>query len=122
MSPTRAISAIVLLVGCLAAQAADQVPAAAANEQVIKVTAKKFEFSPSVITVKLNVPVVLELTTLDRIHGFAVPDLKLQAEIKPGDVARVRFVPDRLGTFAFHCDRFCGSGHEDMNGQIVVTK
>jgi len=88
---------------------------------VIKVTAKRFEYSPSVITVKLNVPVVLELTTLDRVHGFEVPDLKLQAEIKPGEVSRVRFIPDKIGTFAFHCNIFCGSGHEDMAGQIVVT-
>ncbi len=93
----------------------------AAGEQVIKVTAKKFEFSPSVIAVHLNVPVVLEFMSLDRLHGFAVPDLKLEAEIKPGETMRVRFVPDRLGTFPFHCNRFCGSGHEDMNGQIVVT-
>jgi cytochrome c oxidase subunit 2 len=92
----------------------------AAGEQVIKVTAKKFEFSPSVIAVHLDAPVVLEFTSLDRLHGFAVPDLKLEAEIKPGETVRVRFVPDRLGTFSFHCNRFCGSGHEEMNGQIVV--
>jgi cytochrome c oxidase subunit II len=92
-----------------------------AGEQVIKVTAKKFEFSPSVIAVHLNVPVVLEFTSLDRLHGFAVPDLKLEAEIKPGETTRVRFVPDKLGTFPFRCNRFCGSGHEDMNGQIVVA-
>jgi cytochrome c oxidase subunit 2 len=91
------------------------------SEQVIKVKAKKFEFSPSVIAVRLNVPVTLEFESLDRVHGFAVPDLKLEAEIKPGETTRVRFTPDKLGTFPFHCNRFCGSGHEDMNGQIVVT-
>jgi cytochrome c oxidase subunit 2 len=94
---------------------------AASSEEVIKVTAKKFEFSPSVIAVRLNVPVTLEFESLDRVHGFAVPDLKLEAEIKPGATTRVRFTPDKLGTFPFHCNRFCGSGHEDMNGQIVVT-
>ena len=109
------IAAVFLLAS--GALAADEAP-----DQVIKITAKKFEYSPNVITVRLNVPAVLELTTLDRTHGFAVPELKLEAEIKPGETARVRFVPDRLGTFAFHCNRFCGSGHEDMNGQIVVTK
>jgi cytochrome c oxidase subunit 2 len=116
------LSAVGLLLGSFHALAADQAPAPAANEQVIKITAKRFEYSPNVITLKLNVPAVLELTTLDRVHGFAAPDLKLQAEIKPGEVTRVRFVPDKVGTFPFHCDQFCGSGHEDMNGQIVVTK
>jgi heme/copper-type cytochrome/quinol oxidase subunit 2 len=25
------------------------------------------------------------------------------------------------GTFVFHCDVFCGSGHEEMAGRIVVS-
>jgi len=36
-------------------------------------------------------------------------------------VARVRFTPDRAGTFPFLCDIFCGEGHEGMSGKIVVT-
>jgi len=120
MVVSRAGWLIVLLLIPLRAFAANGA-SPAAGEQVIKVTAKKFEFSPNVITVRLNVPVVLEFTSLDRAHGFAVPDLKLDAEIKPGETTRVRFVPDKLGTFEFHCNRFCGSGHEDMTGQIVVT-
>jgi cytochrome c oxidase subunit II len=122
MFSPRTTIAVALLLASLPVLAADQAPSPPPNEQVIKVTAKRFEYSPSVITVKLNVPVVLELTTLDRLHGFEVPDLKLQSEIKPGEVSRVRFVPDKVGTFAFHCNIFCGSGHEDMSGQIVVTK
>jgi cytochrome c oxidase subunit 2 len=114
-------SLIVLLLIPLEVFAQNDTSSAASGEQVIKVTAKKFEFSPSVITVHLNIPVVLEFTSLDRLHGFALPDLKLEAEIKPGETTRLRFIPDKLGTFPFHCNRFCGSGHEDMNGQIVVT-
>jgi cytochrome c oxidase subunit 2 len=101
---------IVLLVIPLPVLARNEAPSAVSAEQVIKVTAKKFEFTPSIITVHLNVPVVLEFTSLDRLHGFAVPDLKLEAEIKPGETTRVRFIPDKLGTFPFHCNRFCGSG------------
>ena len=91
-----------------------------AQEKVIKVTAEKFKFTPAVIELKLGQPVVLELTSLDRKHGFSVPDLKIDETIEPGKVARVRIVPDKVGTFPFHCDAFCGSGHEDMTGAIVV--
>ena len=121
MSSSRTFLGIVLLLGAFQGFATAESPSPASKEQVIKVTAKKFEYSPSVIAVKLNVPVVLEFTSLDRLHGFAVPDLKLQAEIKPGEVTRVRFIPDKVGTFDFHCSVFCGSGHEDMTGQVVVT-
>src|SRR5712692_7776369 len=89
-----------LLLGPVSALAQDGGTAAPASEQVIKVTAKQFEYTPEVITVRVNLPVVLELTSLDRSHGFAVPELNLQGEIKPGAVTRIRFTPDRVGTFA----------------------
>jgi len=53
--------------------------------------------------------------------GFNVPDLGVRADIVPGKVARVRLVADKVGTFAFACDIFCGSGHEEMVGSITVT-
>jgi cytochrome c oxidase subunit II len=91
-------------------------------KQVIKVTAKKFEYSPSTITVKKGVPVVLELTSLDRLHGFNCPDLGLRSDIEPGKTTTVEFTPQKAGTFPFHCDNFCGSGHNRMKGTIVVTE
>jgi predicted phosphodiesterase len=93
-----------------------------AAEQVVKVTAKKFEYSPSVITLKRGVPAVLQLTSVDRRHGFDCPALKLHAEINPGKVTQVKFTPDKLGEFPFHCDVFCGSGHDQMEGTIKVTE
>jgi cytochrome c oxidase subunit 2 len=105
-----------LLAAVLAGAASD----AAAQERVIQVTAEKFKFTPAVIELKLGEPVMLELTTLDRKHGFQIPDLNVDESIEPGKVTRVRIVPARAGTFAFHCDVFCGSGHEEMTGEIVV--
>jgi len=93
----------------------------AGAEQVVHMTAKKFEYTPNQITLKKGVPVVLEITALDRDHGFKVPELGVRADLKSGQVTRVRIVPDRTGTFEFRCDVFCGSGHEDMSGEIVVV-
>jgi cytochrome c oxidase subunit 2 len=95
------------------------VPAAA--EQVVHMTAKRFEYTPSQITLKKGAPVVLEITAIDRDHGFKIPALGVRADLKSGQVTRVRIVPDRTGTFEFRCDVFCGSGHEDMSGEIVVV-
>src|SRR5262245_47653428 len=95
------------------------VPAGA--ESVVHMTAKKFEYTPSTITLKKGVPVILEITALDRDHGFKIPELGFRADLKSGQVTRVHIVPDRTGTFEFRCDVFCGSGHEDMSGEIVVV-
>ncbi len=95
---------------------------AVAAEQVIKITAKKFEYNPTEITLKKGAPVVLEFTSLDRLHGFNCPELGVRADIKPGKVARVSLTPQKVGNFEFHCDNFCGSGHADMKGIIHVVE
>ena len=96
--------------------------ASAAGEQVIHMTAKKFEYNPSEITVKKGRPVVIEIVSLDRKHGFTIPELNLRMDVKPGEKNVVRFTPDRAGTFNFHCDNFCGEGHEGMAGKLIVEE
>ncbi len=91
-------------------------------EQVIRITAKKFEYSPNEIRLKKGVPAVLEFTSLDRLHGFNCPDLGVRTDINPGKVSTVRIVPQKAGTYDFHCDIFCGEGHEDMSGTIIVEE
>ena len=94
---------------------------AQAKERIIRVTARKFAFSPSEIQLQKDVPVVLEFVTADVIMGFNAPDFNVRTEIIPGKVSRVRLVPDKIGTFVFLCDIFCGEGHADMSGQIHVA-
>jgi cytochrome c oxidase subunit 2 len=94
--------------------------AADQKEIVIKITAKKFEYSPSSIKIKKGIPVILELTSLDRLHGFNCPKLGVRTDIEPGKVSRVRILAQKAGVYEFHCDIFCGDGHEDMYGKIIV--
>ena len=89
--------------------------------KVVKISARKFVFQPNALALKRGEPVVLEFTTADVVMGFSAPELKLRADIIPGQVARVPFTPERTGTFAFLCDIFCGDGHEKMTGRIRVT-
>jgi len=98
------------------------VGSASPTEKVVKLTAKKFEYSPSEITVKKGEPVVLEISSEDVRHGFNLPDFGIRLDVKPGAVNRVRFTPDKAGRFTFHCDVFCGDGHEDMDGTLNVTE
>jgi cytochrome c oxidase subunit II len=96
-------------------------PPVSQAEQVIHITAKKFEYNPSEIILKKGVPVVLELTSLDRVHGFRLTEFGIRADIKPGEVTRVRLVPQETGRFTFACDVFCGVSHEEMAAEIVVV-
>lgn len=91
-----------------------------AQPRLIQLTARKFEYSPKEIVVKKNVPVVLEITSVDRDHGFKLRAFGIRADVKPGQVTRVQIQPDKTGRFPFECDVFCGTGHEDMSGELVV--
>ena len=86
----------------------------------VRISAKKFEFHPNRITVKLGQPVVLVLTSEDRIHGFKMLDFTIRTDIVPGQETRVPLTPGKAGSFTFFCDVFCGDGHEDMDGTLVV--
>ena len=90
------------------------------KERRIKIQAKKFEYTPNKIILKTGQPVVLEFTSVDFIHGFNIPDMNLRADLPPGQITKVRFTPDKAGEYEFLCDNFCGSGHEEMSGKIIV--
>ena len=94
---------------------------AQSNERVIKVVARKFVFLPNVIELKKGEAVTLEFTSPEVVMGFNAPDFKIRADIIPGTASRLRFTPDKAGTFPFLCDIFCGDGHEGMSGQLVVA-
>jgi cytochrome c oxidase subunit 2 len=100
--------------------AAGVVRLAAQPKNEISIAASRFEFTPDTVKVKAGQPVTLVLTTLDRIHGFKMPQLGIRTEIIPDQETRVSITPDKPGTYTFFCDVFCGDGHEEMAGTLVV--
>jgi cytochrome c oxidase subunit II len=94
---------------------------AASKPRVIKVIAKKFEFVPNEIHVKQGESVVLQFTAPEVPMGFNLADFGMRTDITPGKVSTLALTPDKSGTFTFVCDLFCGSGHEDMMGTLIVT-
>lgn len=90
--------------------------------QMLKVGAKRYVFEPNHLVLKKGQTVDIELTTADVVMGFSVPDFHARGDILPGQTLHVRFTPDKVGEFAFLCDIFCGSGHEDMDGTISVVE
>lgn len=113
------IAALLVALGTCGAYVAAQ--SAEPKVKVIKITAKKFTYTPGEVKLKKGVPVILEFRTQDVIMGFNLPDFNVRSDIVPGKVTRVRLTPDKTGTFVFLCDIFCGTGHEEMNGKVTVV-
>jgi cytochrome c oxidase subunit 2 len=93
---------------------------AAQQASEVSVAASKFEFTPETVKAKVGQPLTLVLTSLDRIHGFKMPEFGIRADIIPDRETRVTITPTKAGSFVFLCDIFCGDGHEDMSGTLVV--
>jgi len=91
------------------------------NPKVIEITAKKFEFTPSEITLKKGEPVILRMTTADRVHGFMSKPLKFDTDIPVGKTTDVAVTPDTAGDFTVICDHYCGSGHGGMKMKVTVV-
>jgi cytochrome c oxidase subunit II len=112
------------LVGAASALALASLTALAATkkkERVIKVVAKKFKFVPEEIKVRRGETVVLHFTAPEVPMGANFADFKQRIDIMPGKVATLRLTPEQAGSFVFLCDVFCGTGHEEMSGTLVVS-
>jgi cytochrome c oxidase subunit II len=107
-----------LLIGSAAGGAARLLAAETGAE--VSVAASKFEFTPDTVKAKVGVPLTFVLTSFDRIHGFKMPEFGIRTDIIPDQETRVTITPTKAGTFVFFCDVFCGDGHEDMAGTLIV--
>jgi cytochrome c oxidase subunit II len=108
----------VAVVGGLVAAAS---PRARAQEpRIVAITAKRFEFSPSEITLKQGETVTLQLRSEDTTHGFFVRPLGIDKDIPPGATTEVTITPKETGRYRVICDHFCGAGHGGMKMTIVV--
>jgi cytochrome c oxidase subunit 2 len=96
--------------------------ARADNPKVIEITAKKFEFSPSEITLKKGEPVILRLSSSDRVHGFMSKPLKIDTDIPADKTADVPVTPDTAGNYTVICDHYCGTGHGNMKMKVTVVE
>jgi len=95
--------------------------AGAAAPRVIEVGARRYVFTPDRIALQAGESVVIALTAQDVVMGFSVPDYGVRVDLPPGQTVKVPITAGAAGSHIFLCDIFCGGGHENMNGVIVVT-
>ena len=88
----------------------------------IEIAAKRFEFTPSEITLKKGEPVILVLTSKDVQHGLKLDAFNKVVIAKKGQSSQVEFTPTETGTFVAQCASFCGAGHGSMKLTVHVTE
>ncbi len=84
--------------------------------------ARMWFFDPSEIRVAPGTEINLYLSALDVTHGLYIEGTNVNLMAVPGTVNLARFRLDREGEYRILCHEYCGLGHQNMAGKIVVTR
>ena len=72
--------------------------------------------------VPVNRPVIIELSSKDVIHNFALVHMRIAQDAIPGSIIPMWFKPLKTGTYEVICGQLCGLGHYSMKGTLVVDE
>ncbi len=118
---TLAVAFLVIVLTPIAGapqQATDSEP------KVFEVVARRFAFEPATIEVVEGERVRLLVRSADGPHGVEIKAFKVKKAVpraKPGDSpVTIEFVATAAGEYPILCSEYCGDGHEDMKGSLVV--
>lgn len=124
--PTISICFVLLIIVVVStAGESRQQPAPADGEpKVFEVIARRFAFEPATIEVTEGDRVRLLVRSADGPHGVEIKAFKVKKAVpraKPGDEPiTIEFVATSAGEFPILCSEYCGNGHKDMTGTLVV--
>ena len=81
----------------------------------------KDDIVASELVLPIDREVDLQLRSLDVIHGFFVPAMRLKQNAVPGSTLHIHFIPVREGVYPILCSQVCGSGHARMQAHMRVV-
>lgn len=97
-------------------------PSAQTSEpRVIDITARRFAFEPSAVDATVGERLRLVVRSADGVHGLEIKKLKIKKEIpRGGESVTIDFTATTEGRFPIICSEYCGNGHDDMSGVLIV--
>jgi len=60
------------------------------------------------------------LRSLDVLHDFYVPQIRAKMDLVPGIVSYLWFTPTKIGEYEILCAAYCGTGHPQMRGTMII--
>lgn len=72
--------------------------------------------------VPVGYPVRLTMVSEDVIHSFYVPAFRVKQDVLPAVYTTIWFEATKVGEYRIFCTEYCGTGHSDMIGRIIVME
>ena len=122
MGPGRCGMVVALCGLAMALVTGEHRPAAQSPDpRIIEITARRFAFEPSQIDATVGERLQLVVRSADGVHGLEIKKLKIKKEVpRGGEPVTIDFTPTIEGSFPILCSEYCGNGHTDMTGTLVV--
>ncbi|MBT4539271.1 hypothetical protein HOI26_04745 [Candidatus Woesearchaeota archaeon] len=114
------VFSVLIIAGCAGSEEINGDSMAVTEFREIEVTAEQWEFTPSVIKVKEGEAIRLLVTSIDVDHGVNIPAFGVNVPAPAGQTVPVEFVALQKGEFPLICSVYCGEGHMDHRGVLVV--
>jgi cytochrome c oxidase subunit 2 len=73
------------------------------------------------LVVPVDKPVLIELRSIDVIHSFFIPVMRLKQDAVPGKPMPVWFRPTKVGEWEIACAELCGNNHTTMRARVKVV-
>ncbi len=81
--------------------------------------ARTWQFFP-ILKLKKGQTYRLHISSPDLQHGFSLQPLNMNFQVVPGYDHVLTITPTTSGTFTVICNEYCGLGHQQMTGKIIV--
>ena len=72
------------------------------------------------VTSSTGQPVKLLMSSQDVIHSFFVPDFRVKMDVLPNRYTITWFEALNVGEYDIYCTEYCGKGHSEMLGKVMV--
>lgn len=118
--PSWLAGAVTLALVLLALLAPLPLKGAAPTDRRIVITASQWDFRPGTVRVNRGDTVMIDLESVDVVHGLFVDGYEVKTIAEPGRPGQLTFVADRDGAFHFRCAVPCGNLHPFMIGKMIV--
>lgn len=79
-----------------------------------------YTFLPKEIRVPQGQPVTFRITSPDVTHGFQIVQTNGNVMVVPGYVSQFTTVFEEAGEYLIVCNEYCGVGHHNMFGTLIV--
>jgi cytochrome c oxidase subunit 2 len=88
----------------------------------IPVVVQRFTFEPARIDVTEGERIRLVVSSGDGVHGLEIKKFRVNKKIpRGGEQVTIDFVASAPGEYPILCSEYCGNGHEEMRGTLVVA-